>query len=246
MALDAAVHEPAERGEVRGVVVQVHGINADMAEGGMFIRLADRLAGAGFAGVRFSFRGHGRSDGTDRGATIAGEMLDLQSAVDWARERYSGGLSLVSASFGAVAACTSLPYLDGLDSLVLWNPVLDPEHTFTDPQLPWGRENFGPAQRELLRSQGFLRIDGTFRMGRVMFEETRHYRPLDYFLASRVPSLIVHGDRDSAVSYDIAKDTAGRHFDCAFHTVAGSDHGFDGPEHENEAIETTAAWLTRR
>lgn len=35
-----------------GVVVQVHGINADMDEGGMYVRLADRLAEAGFGGHR--------------------------------------------------------------------------------------------------------------------------------------------------------------------------------------------------
>jgi hypothetical protein len=29
---------------------------------------------------------------------------------------------------------------------------------------------------------------------------------------------------------------------CVFHTVVGSDHGFD--DHEDEAIEVTVDWLT--
>jgi alpha-beta hydrolase superfamily lysophospholipase len=77
--LDAVVHRHADDVAARGVVVQTHGISADLTEGGMFVRLADRLAEAGFEVLRFSFRGHGRSGGTQRGATIAGEMLDLQA-----------------------------------------------------------------------------------------------------------------------------------------------------------------------
>jgi alpha-beta hydrolase superfamily lysophospholipase len=34
-----------------------------MDEGGMFVRLADRLAETGFSVLRFSFRGHGKSGG---------------------------------------------------------------------------------------------------------------------------------------------------------------------------------------
>ncbi|HEV7931091.1 MAG TPA: hypothetical protein VGP70_02015 [Actinomadura sp.] len=32
--------------------------------------------------IRFSFPGHGNSEGTQPGVTIAGEMLDLQAAVE--------------------------------------------------------------------------------------------------------------------------------------------------------------------
>ena len=39
------------------------------------------LAEAGLEVLRFSFRGHGSSAGTSRGATIAGEMLDLQERI---------------------------------------------------------------------------------------------------------------------------------------------------------------------
>jgi hypothetical protein len=59
----------------------------------------------------------------------------------------------------------------------LWNPVLDLRHTFIEPSLPWGVENFGPTQQALLSSQGFLLLDGTFTVGRVSFEKMRLYDP---------------------------------------------------------------------
>src|SRR5438067_5563309 len=100
--LDAAWHPARAQGQ-RGVVVQAHGITADMTEGGIFVRLADRLAEADFHVLRFSFRGHGSSGGTQRGMTIAGEMLDLQAGIDYMADRFPGPLFIVAASFGAVS-----------------------------------------------------------------------------------------------------------------------------------------------
>lgn len=243
--LEAAVH-PAQ-GVAHGTVVQVHGITADMDEGGMFVRLADRLAGAGFAVARFSFRGHGGSGGTQRGVTIAGAMLDLEAALRYAVGRFGGPLTIVGASFGAVPVLLSLPWLgDRVSRLVLWNPVLDLPRTFLRPELAWGQENFGPAQQELLSSQGFLVVDGEFALGRVLFEECQHYRPAERFTASVAPALVLHGDRDTAVSYEIARQTAATRPDCDFHTVAGSDHGFDSRQREDEAIEVTLGWLNNQ
>lgn len=243
--LEAAVHLAIAQGK-QGAVVQTHGINADMSEGGMFVRLADRLAEAGFNVLRFSFRGHGGSSGTQRGATIAGEMLDLQAAIEYMSGRFRGPLSVVAASFGAVSTSLSLPWLSKrLDRLVLWNPVLDLRRTFVEPELPWGTANFSPYQQKLLSTQGFLMLDQEFEVGRVLFEEFRHYRPLDYLVTNAIPTLIVHGDRDSAVSYEIARNVASDKPKTDFHTVHGSDHGFDTREREDEAIAATVGWLTR-
>lgn len=244
IALDAAVHHPT--GEAVGTVVAAHGITADMDEGGMFVRLAERLAAAGFVVVRFSFRGHGDSGGTERGVTIAGELLDLQTVVDDATSRYPGPLSVVAASFGAVSTALSLPYLvDRLRGVVLWNPVLDLRRTFLEPELPWGLANFGPEGRHHLETAGFLLVDEEFELGRVLFEEFRHYQPDAYFADHDTPALVLHGDHDTYVSYEVARSAAAR-ANCVFHTVRGSDHGFDSREHEDEAIEVTVDWLTRQ
>ncbi|WP_236787924.1 alpha/beta hydrolase [Amycolatopsis sp. GM8] len=244
ISLEGVIH-PGVGDLTRGAVIQVHGINADMTEGGMFVRLAERLAEAGFNVLRFSFRGHGHSGGTQRGATIAGELLDLQAAIDYVRERFPGPLSIVASSFGAVSTALSLRWLGNrLAQLVLWNPVLDLKATFIEPELPWGRMNFSPEQQELLATQGFLMLDDEFEVGRVLFEEFHHYQPLNSLLASAVPAIIVHGDRDSAVSYEIAQQAAEVKPNTEFCTVSGSDHGFDTRAREDEAVQVTVNWLT--
>jgi pimeloyl-ACP methyl ester carboxylesterase len=130
--------------------------------------------------------------------------------------------------------------------LVLWNPVLDLRHTFLEPELAWGTKNFGAEQQGYLRRNGFVRVDDEFELGRVLFMEFGHYCPRDALLTSDVPALIVHGDRDTAVSYEVAVRVAQSRPDTLLHTVVGSDHGFDGREREDEAIRVTIEWLTGR
>ncbi|MFI9509071.1 alpha/beta hydrolase [Nocardia sp. NPDC052566] len=246
IALAVAVHV-TDVLPVRGAVLLVHGITVDMDEGGgMFVRLAERLVAGGFNVVRMSFRGHGASAGSQQGVTIAGECLDLQAAVTFTRQRFiDQPFSVVAASFGAVSTALSLPWLNQgmLHRMVLWNPVLDLVRTFLEPELAWGKENFGREQRKHLEDNGFLLVDQEFQLGRVIFLEFARYRPLDDFLANPVPTLVVHGDNDSAVSYDIAVNAARNRADTTLHTVVGSDHGFDSRDREDEAITVTVDWL---
>lgn len=240
--LEAAIH--AGVGAPRGTVIYAHGITADLDEFGGAVRFAERFAQSGVTTLRFSFRGHGRSEGTQAGTTIAGEMLDLQAAVEYAQEHLPAPLSIVASSFGAVPTALSLPWLnDRLHRLVLLRPVLDLQRTFVEPQTPWGKENFSCAQRHALAEEGFLVVNGTFRLGRVLFEELHHLDPRERLLASSVPTLIVQGDLDMIVSPEIARETAALRPRCALHTVAGSDHGFDDAAHENEAAAAALAWL---
>ncbi|MEV6236733.1 alpha/beta fold hydrolase [Lentzea sp. NPDC051838] len=242
--LDAALHRAPDN--ARGAVVLAHGITVDLNEGGMFVRLADQLAANGFDALRFSYRGHGESGGTQAGVTIAGEVLDLQAALEYARQELPGPLLIIAASFGAVSTAVSLPWLRvDVERVVLWNPVLDLRRTFVEPELPWGTDNFNRDQQRFLQENGFLLIDGEFKLGRVMFDEFNRYQPAEDFVRDTRPALVVHGDQDSYVSYDVARDAAASRANCDFHTIVGSDHGFDSRHREDEAIKLTVDWIVR-
>ncbi|MCP2169319.1 alpha/beta hydrolase [Goodfellowiella coeruleoviolacea] len=247
VALDAVVH-PATATSPLGTVVLAHGLTADKdGSHGRLATLAEELVAAGFAVLRFSFRGHGASGGTQRGVTIAGAMLDLEAAVGHADAELPAPVSVVAASFGAVPTCLTLPYLDQLYSgLVLWNPVLNLHRTFIEPELPGGLRQFGPGRQETLAEQGFLTTEGGFELGRVLFEEFHYHRPDECFVDSDVPALVIHGDRDTYVSHAIAQRTAATKDDCEFHTVAGAEHGFAAPQHGEEAVTLTVDWLVAR
>lgn len=243
IALEAALHE-TEHSPKKALVVQVHGITVDMDEGGMFVRLAEKLTDAGFDVLRFSFRGHGRSTGQERGMTIAGEMLDLAAALKFAMGRLASSISIVAASFGAVATCLSLhQYRAQIDALVLWNPVLDLQRTFIHPETPWGQDNFSQEAVAKLRTEGILLIDDEFELGWVAYDEIMLHDPLKAFLRSQVPSLIIHGDADTYIPYSVSSYAAKNHAACEMLTIEGSDHGFDTRAREDQAIEETVRWL---
>lgn len=54
---------------------------------------------------------------------------------------------------------------------------------------------------------------------------------------------IIHGDRGTAVSYEIAARAARRRANTELATITGSDHGFDSPDREECAIALTIEWL---
>ncbi|GAB2986180.1 alpha/beta hydrolase [Amycolatopsis acidiphila] len=218
-------------------VVLAHGITADLDEQGLFVALAGRLAAAGFSVLRFSFRGHGGSDGEPRDMTVAGERLDLRAAVD----SVGSPVSIVASSFGAVSTALSLASLP-VRSVVLWQPVLDLRGTFLSPSLPRARALY--EDKTSLREKGFLDIEDRFELGAGLFEEFAVLDPLAAFLASDVPALVVHGDEDEHISYEVAREAAACRGRTDWYPVAGDGHGFRRTG--SEVVEVTARWLVRQ
>jgi alpha/beta superfamily hydrolase len=245
IALDVVVHEAAAE-PPRNLIVLVHDLARDRDQRGVFNQLADRLAEDGSTVVRFSFRGHGASAGTQRGFTTAGAMLDLTAVVDEAARRWSAPLTVLAVGFGAVPTCQSLGYLDrrGLTRLILWSPVLDLRRTFLEPELPWGERYGGKAAQEQLSQQDFVHIEDSFELGRVLFEEFALYQPELEFVASRVPTLMVTSSEDEFTSTAIATDAAVTMGKCQVYEVAEADHDFGQPGTADEAIRETVMWMS--
>ncbi len=246
--LDLEAIATVPEGETRGMLVMAHGITVDLHEGGMFDRLAEAASQHGWASLRFSYRGHGRSSGTQRGVTIAGEVIDLECAIREARRRANGAsrVVLLASSFGAVSTGILLPALlrrEVLDGLCLWNPVLDVAGTFVAGRMPWAADNFTSEAQDRLLADGYMELDGTFQVGYALAQEMGVTDARDALAESPLPGLIVHGDRDESVSYgeSAALASANEHFRLV--TIEGSDHGFSGSDYEAQAIKATVDWL---
>jgi len=244
--LEATVH-PASRASRRpATIVAAHDLGMDMDEGGMYLRLAERLAPLGVTTLRFSFRGHGGSGGSQRALTVAGLMVDLTSAVTVATVDYPGDLYLMASGFAAVPTSICLPNLPALAGLVLWQPVLDLRETFVEPRLPWGQSNFGAPTLLALERDGFALVDGEFAFGLDLFREMSQHDPIAALEASRVATLIVHGGRDARASHDTAAAVAAGRAECQFHSIHGAGRGFDATAHEDEALDVTTRWIVQR
>lgn len=233
------VHPPGAR---RSVVL-VHGGGVTRDEAGFFARLADGLAAAGVASLRFDLRGHGHSGGRQRDLTLAAVANDIRAATDdirWATGHAE--VALIGTSFsGGICALVAVSY--PVRSLVLLNPLFDYKRRFVDEKPYWHDDRLDPAAVSELDTVGFVLHSPTFKLGRALLNEVFHL-PVRAALARVVaPTLIVHGTEDTFVSLESSRAAAGQiAAECTLIEVDGAQHGFAVPNDPEYLDPQTRAW----
>ncbi|MGO1052954.1 alpha/beta hydrolase [Crossiella sp. CA198] len=242
---------------VTHAVVLVHGGGVTREEGGFFTRLANGLAEAGTASLRFDLRGHGASDGRIEEATLAAHLNDIRVAIDSVREATGAeSISLLGASFGGgLAAYYAAKRPDELARLVLLNPQLNYKSRYIDQKPHWHDDKLDAAAARLLGEQGYLAHSATVRHGRAFLSEVFWIRPNEVLSEITAPTLIVHGTKDTFVPVENSR-AAVQQFQVEHRLVEieGAQHGFavhDDPQYLNPqsqewqafVIRTVAEWL---
>lgn len=239
-------------------VVLVHGGGVTREEGGFFARLADGLAEAGVASLRFDLRGHGESEGQLEELTLAAVLNDIRVAM--ARVRELTGVervSLVGASFGGgICAYYAAKRPDEVERLVLLNPQLDYKRRTVDNTPFWEDDHLKPEAAAQLAEQGYLASSPTLRHGRAIFHEVFWFDLDEAIPQIMAPTLLVHGTRDTLVPIESTLRALPRsRAEHRLVTVEGAQHGFavhDDPQYLNPqsrewqefVIRTVTEWLT--
>ena len=231
-------------------VVLVHGGGVTRDEGGFFVRLADGLAAAGIASLRFDLRGHGASGGRQEEMTLAAVANDVRAALD----EVQAPATLIGTSFSG-GACAVVAASYGLRNLVLFNPLLDYKRRFVDEKPYWAADRIDPEFAALLDRDGYVEHSPTFRLGRALLNEVFHLSARDALARVTVPTLIVHGSKDTFIDIEssrrAADEVAG---ECTLIEIDGAQHGFavhDDPGYADPqtqdwqalVIRETATWI---
>lgn len=212
------------------IVVLSHGITTGRDEDGTYTAFAEETLAPRFDSVRFDFRGHGDSKLKPRETTIVGEVLDLMAVLKWAREQGYKEVFHLGTSFGASVTLLAARRFDlsFFRAVTFWNPVVDYDRTFIHSETPWAREFYDQKNDDELAYRPGTKIPETkFVIGPPMTVEMMLLRPQDTPWPATVPLLVVHGDSDTAVPYQAARDYCQRNPSTAFHLIPGVDHGFD-------------------
>ncbi|GAA1117887.1 alpha/beta fold hydrolase [Nocardiopsis metallicus] len=242
------------------VAVLVHGGGVTREEGGFFTRMAQGLARAGAASLRFDLRGHGASQGDQRELTLSGVVNDIRAAVDHAQELVpsaEGRVALLGASFsGGLCAFYAAHHPETVDSLILLNPLIDYKKRFIDDKPYWSHDRIAPAEGEALVRDGFVSHSPTFKLGRGLLNEVFYLRPDQALEGVRCPTLIVHGTADTFIPVESSRRAAERisgsarlwEIDGAQHGIAvHDDPGYADPQTQRwqaEVIEEVSRWVT--
>lgn len=224
----ATVHTKSKGNKL---ILWLHGITVDKDEYmGFFRDGAKYLAEKGFDSFRMDFRGHGESSGTSLDFSIVGQMLDIDSAIAFLSKRYpleQMGLHIVACSFGAPPAIfAATQYIGIIKTLILISPVISYKRTFLKPETEWGRSIFNErALTDMARTKQ-LHMEENFPISIRLVEEMKIVQPELAVSELSQDIIIIHGDADSMVPYNVSKDISKKIPRIKFFSMPSMDHGF--------------------
>ncbi len=226
------------------VIILAHGLSVDKDEMGTFVVLSEYLQDHGFAVFRFDFRGRGESEGNSVDMTLTTEQRDLAAAVNFVVKNGYKQIGLLGASFGGGhAVFYTAKHQIKLKALCLWNPVLNYDHTFLNPYLPWIIDRKGHMKKDF-QEKGWSTYKGsTFMIGKKLFDEMENNFPHVALKKITIPTVIIHGDKDTHVPYDDSKEYVTNLKNGQFITVENSDHGFHKNPYKEKAIQASLAFF---
>lgn len=184
-------------------VVIAHGMTSNMEAEVISNETETRLNNAGITTLRFDFRAHGKSAGDPvNDFTVSGELKDLETAVNFIKEKNITWVGLMGCSFGGgIASLYAGAHADMVQALCLVNPVLDFEETFLNPTTEWTREFFTDAE-DRIRKDGFIEVGSArYRIGPSLIEEMKEYAPYEMLEKYYGNLLIVQGDQDEILNH---------------------------------------------
>lgn len=229
----------------RSVTVLVHGGGVTRHEGGFFTRLAEGLAEAGIASLRFDLRGHGESEGRQEELTLAGVLGDIRAAIQMAEDRADHvPVNLLAASFsGGISAYFTVAHPNEVQRLVLINPLLNYWKRFIDDKPYWNGGQIDEEAAVQLATDGYIAHSPTFKLGRPLLNEVFYLRPHESLDRISLPVLIVHGTGDTFIPVESSRllaKTLGEQAHLI--EIEGAQHGIAVPDDPQYTDPRTQAW----
>jgi len=222
-------------------IILCHGIgNVDKDEDGIFTQLTKKLTDAEFAIFRFDFRGHGESEGKQIEMTVTGELLDLEAAAEFLRNKRYKNFGILGASFagGAVSLFTNRNQ-DCVKGLILWNALIDYQ-SMINPVTNWEKKHWGRKAFDRAEQIGHAEIGSSkYKMGKALARELLVLKPWRLLKNVNVPILFIHGDKDDHVPFEDSVKYA-KMLNAKLITIKGATHGFhEKPEYSKQADRAT-------
>ena len=211
-------------------IIMSHGFESSK-DGTKWLALAPRFYEAGFACLRFNYRGCGRgqerSEGQFEDTTLNGRIKDYTAAINFIETTEIDGkrLGAVGSSFGGMVA------LAARDSRIKATVTLAAPVKFQTPT------------REQL-SREFLELPSGKRLRTGIFRDVQQYDICQAIGKIGCPVLIIHGSTDEIVPVKDARDL----YQSAKEPkrlviIKGGSHDLNKPEHLEQIMNLSLDWF---
>ncbi|MBS7648674.1 MAG: alpha/beta fold hydrolase [Candidatus Bathyarchaeia archaeon] len=231
-------------GEKLPGIVMFHGFTGNKSEAHrLFVNVARSLSNSGFIVLRFDFRGSGDSDGDFEDMTLPGEVSDAERALTFLLKQRNidkERVGVIGLSMGGRVAAILASSDRRVKFAVLYSPALGPL-----------KERFLQFMNreilEKLNSGESIEVSAGWYLKKAFFDTVDYKVPLKVMRDIKVPTLIIHGDKDELIpveealkGYEVIKDLNEKN---EIYIVKGGDHTFSKKEHTLEVIRKTLNWI---
>jgi putative redox protein len=202
-------------------------------------RIAERLAGAGIAVLRFDFTGLGSSEGDFANTHFSSNVDDLVAAADHLRATRGVPGILIGHSLGGAAVLAAAERIPDARAVVTIAAPFDPGHV----------TGLFKEQVASIREQGEVEValaGRPFRIRREFLDDVAERRLHDHVANLRKALLVFHSPTDDIVSIDNASRIflAAKH-PKSFVSLAGADHLLSQKRDAIYVADVIAAWAER-
>ena len=218
------------------VILLLHGFCGDKDEKGLFSQCAEHFSRYGLNTLRFDVSGTGESAGDFKQSSIRKQASDLNSAINYAKERYPHSpIGMVGFSLGATVALYSMN--PNIKAYSFWSPAFFP-----------AKDMFPRYDtldnRVQLEQKGFINKDG-HEVGKELLNDLEQFRSEKLLTCLASPVLIVHGTQDPRIPYASSVNAA-KLLGCEHEVILiqGANHSYkDNEAHRQKVFEKAANWF---
>jgi len=225
-------------------VLIVHGYGGNKCgKNRLYVRIANQLARAGIAVLRFDFRGSGDSDGEFHDMTLDTELSDFHCALNYLKNIPcvdASRIGLLGRSLGGAVTVMGGFEAKGIRALVMWAPVFSGEQWKKD----WKKWSSPESlDGELIEFQG--------QQAHLSFVKQLFSMDLNSQLAKMegIPLLHFYGEKDDLVDKThregYKKVRANASAPSHFVLFKNSDHEFGDIKEQKTMLKETEEWFVK-
>ena len=207
------------------IIILVHGFHSNK-DRKTAVTLQNLLNKHNFSTFRIDLFGHGESEGNIEDITISEAVDDIKNAISYLKDQGFTKIGLLGSSFGGIASIMVASQSNDIYVLALKCPVSNYEEK--------ERARIGDEGIKEWKEKGYI-IRETKRKWK-FYEDFKNNNGYEAAKNIKIPTIIVHGDKDDVVSVEQSKKTASIIENCRLEIIEGTDHDFSGPGNFDKMI----------
>ncbi len=213
------------------ITILVHGLGSNK-NSQTYLRLEEVLNSSNIASFRFDLYAHGESQGNFAQLTFSRTIDDMLSAIKFIKGLGYSQIGLTGSSFSGIAALITASRTDDLALLALKSPICNYRKMVAVKRPAGYVDSWEQRGYTYWISSDKKRL----RLNYSFYEDSEHHNGYEAAKKIRIPTLIVHGNKDDSVPVEQSIKTAKIIKNCHLEIIKGADHNYSNPEHFERMI----------